>query len=187
MNPKSLLCYCLYCPGMQVFGLYVINNGIIINRHHHRGCDWCDKWKSWRSRSQPKDLPESEIKDKLCISHAHMGRTVLTCWWTTSICIWLANESERHHRISFGMDDELARWFADGEKRPGSFALMATWARWSPQISDVRQQHLRLCLATLRRPPINMCGDTLLRSACRMEDRQTCGKKSTPRREAVDV
>lgn len=113
MNPQSLLCYCLYCPGMQVFGLDVINDGIIIN-HHHPGCDWCDKWKSWRSRSQPKDLPGTEIKDELCISHAHVGRTALTCWWTTSICIWVANESERHHRISFGMNDELARWAFDG-------------------------------------------------------------------------
>lgn len=78
---------------MQVFGLDVINNGIIISHHHnhHCSCDWCDKWNSWRTRSQTKDLPEAEIKGQFCVSHAYIGRSVLTCWWTTTICISQTN------------------------------------------------------------------------------------------------
>lgn len=160
---------------MQVFGLFVINDRIIISHHHHhRSCDWCHKWNSWWTRSQTKDLPGAEIKGQFSVSHGYIGRSVLTCWWTTAICIWLTNESKRHHRIYFGVNDKLARWFAVREKWP---ALMATWVRWLPQISDVRQQHLRPCLAMLRRLSINIHGDTLLRSACRIEDQQTCGEK----------
>lgn len=185
-DPESLLCYCLYCLGMQVFGSCVTNDRIIINHHHHRSCDWCDKWNS----SQTKDLPEAEIKGQFCVSHAYIGRNVLTCWWTTVICIWLPNESKRHHRIYFAVNDKLARWFADGEKWPAR--VCSLW--WQPERDGRCRSQMcgnNTCVRVWRRSA--GCLSTCVAIHCRglpvgwRTNKPVGKKKSTPRRDAEHV
>lgn len=113
------------------------------------------------------------------ILHTYVTRTVLTFWWTTAILIWLANYP---NAIILSILAWTINWLVDlqmGKKSPRSGSGL--WSR--PQqdgFSDLRCTAPTPASMLFGHAPLAVYQheyDILPRSACRINDQQTCGKK----------
>lgn len=109
------------------------------------------------------------------VLHAYMSRIVFTFWWTTATCSWLTNYLNAIILLILAW---TIKWLIDFQMGGGAvrvFALIKTSARWPARSHMYAPTPASLLFGSA---PLAFRQHMCRYTACRINDQQTCGKKT---------